>query len=72
MLITYKSMGFFFCSFTELTDVCDVHFINKGIIFSGNNATIYVQPTGPDPDARILNLECRCREIETVFTPCKF
>lgn len=56
----------------ELTAVCDAHLINKGVLLDGNNATIYLQPTGPDSEARILDLECRCRPNDLVFMPCKF
>ena len=72
----FNVITLFYCAYysctTELTDICDAHLVNKGVVIDGSNATIYAQPTGPDPDARLTDLECRCRPNELVFTPCKF
>ena len=66
------------CSSTaELTDICDVHFVNKGFVLVNDSiARVYVQPTGPSADARITDLECRCRGEDVApefdaFTACR-
>jgi hypothetical protein len=47
---------------SELTGVCDVHLVNKGILINGSIATVYAQPSGPSNMDRIVQLQCRCRD----------